>query len=286
MTKIGLVLEGGGIRGAYTAGALGWLKEHHYSFDYHVGISSGAAYLSFYMEDRMDAAKKMATYYTVQNDVVGFKALLHCGYYVDYQKIFEEDMLKKEHMNIHTIISKKLPMEVGCYDLSQGKTIYFNSEQLDEGMKVIRGACALPIASAVVNVNGYRLLDGGITKMIPIERAVEQGCDKCLVITTKPKDYVRKPSSKIICLLMKWIYKDCPQIAKDYKVRHLNYYQQRKIIDDMIVEKNAVNIYPSKTMKVSRWKGDPETCEALYQLGYSDMEARKKEIDALFEGGK
>lgn len=281
MTKLGLVLEGGGIRGAYTAGALAWLKDNGYQFDYHVGISSGAAYLAFYMTDRMDVAKKMATYYTVQSDIVGLKALLHCGYFVDYQKVFEEDMIKKEHMSIRPIIDEKMPMEVGCYDLGKGETVYFNSSELDEGMKIIRGACALPIASAIVDVNGYRLLDGGITKMIPIERALEQGCDKCLVITTKPKDYVRKPSSSIVCWLMKRIYKECPQIAKDYAVRHENYYKQRKIIDDMVDSGNAVNIYPSKSMKVSRWKGDPETCEALYQLGYTDMEERKEEINKL-----
>ncbi len=281
MTKLGLVLEGGGIRGAYTAGALAWLKDNGYQFDYHVGISSGAAYLACYMADRMDVAKKMATYYTVQSDVVGIKALFHCGYYVDYQKIFDEDMRNKEHMSIHKIIEENMPMEVGCYDLAQGKTLYFNASELDEEMKVIRGACALPIASAIVDVNGHRLLDGGITKMIPIERALEQGCDKCLVITTKPKDFVRKPSSGIVCWLMKKMYKECPEIAKDYKVRHENYYQQRKLIDDMVDAGNAINVYPSKTMKVSRWKGDPETCEALYQLGYTDMEAQKEEINQL-----
>lgn len=278
MKKIGLVLEGGGIRGAYTAGALEWLRDNKLHFDYHVGISSGAAYLTFYLADRMDIAKKMATYYTCQKDVVGLQALLQCGYYVNYKKVFEDDMMKKEHMSIHSIIEEKMSMEVGCYDLAQGKTIYFNSSELDEGMQVIRGACALPIASAIVEVNGHRLLDGGITKMIPIERAIEQGCTKCLVITTKPKDYVRKPSSGFICWLMKRVYKECPQVAKDYKVRDKNYYEQRRIIDDMVNEGNAVNIYPSKHMNVSRWKGDPETCEQLYQLGYSDMEARKEEI--------
>lgn len=281
MRKVGLVLEGGGIRGAYTAGALEWLKDQGIHFDYHVGISSGAAYLACYLADRMDVAKKMATYYTCQKDVVGLKALMKCGYYVDYQKVFEEDMMQKEHMRIHNIIEKQLPMEVGCYDLAAGKTIYFNSSELDEDMKIIRGACALPIASAIVEVNGHRLLDGGITKMIPIERAVEQHCTKCLVITTKPKDYVRKPSSGFICGLMKIVYRECPQVAKDYKVRDKNYYAQRKIIDDMVEEGNAVNIYPSQTLKVSRWKGDPESCEKLYNLGYTDMEARKEEIYKL-----
>lgn len=283
MSKTGLVLEGGGVRGSYTAGALAWLKDNNITFDYNVGISSGAAYLACFMADRMDVAEKMATYYVCQPDLVGIKALLRCGYYVDYKRIFEEDMIQDEHMSIDSIIDNDLPMEVGCYDLAQGKTIYFKGSELDRGLKIINGACALPIASSVVEVNGHRLLDGGITKMIPIERAVEQGCDKCLVITTKPKDYVRKPSNGFVCWLMKLMYKECPNVAKDYKVRHINYYAQRKIIDDMIDEGNAVNIYPSQALKVSRWKGDPESCRKLYDMGYSDMEERKEEILKLLK---
>lgn len=283
MSKTGLVLEGGGVRGSYTAGALAWLKDNNITFDYNVGISSGAAYLACFMADRMDVAEKMATYYVCQPDLVGIKALLRCGYYVDYKRIFEEDMIQDEHMSIDSIIDNDMPMEVGCYDLAQGKTIYFKGSELDRGLKIINGACALPIASSVVEVNGHRLLDGGITKMIPIERAVEKECDKCLVITTKPKDYVRKPSNGFICWLMKHMYKECPNVAKDYKVRHINYYAQRKIIDDMIEEGNAVNIYPSQALKVSRWKGDPESCRKLFDMGYSDMEERKEEILKLLK---
>lgn len=278
MGKVGLVLEGGGIRGAYTAGALQWLQDHDIHFDYYVGISSGAAYLACFLEGRMDVAKKMATYYTCQKDVVGIQSLLRCGYYVDYQKVFEEEMIQKEHMSIEKIKKNKMPMEVGCYDLAQGKTIFFDGEHLDDKMQIIRGACALPVASAVVEVEGHRLLDGGITKMIPIERAIEKGCTKCLVITTKPKDYVRKPSSFIVREMMKWIYRECPTIASDYKVRHLNYYKQRKIIDDMVEKGDAINVFPTKTLKVSRWKGDPKSCQELYDLGYRDMDSQKDNI--------
>ena len=96
--------------------------------------------------------------------------------------------------------------------------------------------------------------------MIPIERALEQGCTKTLVITTKPKDYVRKPASKIVEFLMRIIYHKYPQIAKDYHVRHLNYYHQVEIINRQVEQGKAVQT------------------KALYELGYNDMEARCEEI--------
>lgn len=281
--RIGLVLEGGGVRGAYTAGALAWLQDHQIHFDYSVGISSGAAYLCCYLCNDEHTPKNMATIYAADPHLVGMYALFHCGYYVDYRKIFETYLLEKEHMSIAKIREEQPDMEIGAYDLNQGKTIYFGPEDLDDQLNVIRGACSLPVASEIVDWHGYRLLDGGITKMIPIERAIEKGCTKCLVITTKPADYVRPDSSKIVIWLMKHIYKECPQVAKDYKVRKENYYKQRKIIDDMIAQGNAVNILPSVDIKVSRWKGDHDNCVKLYDLGYQDMETRKEEVYKLLQ---
>ncbi len=279
--RIGLVLEGGGVRGAFTAGALAWLQDHDIHFDYSVGISSGAAYLCCFLENDKHSPKNMSTIYAADPKLVGIHSLFRCGYYVDYKRIFTEDLIGKEGMSVKNIREQKMDMEIGCYDLAQGQTIFFGSEDLDDNLDLCRGACALPIASAVVEFKGHRLLDGGITKMIPIERAVEKGCTKTIVITTKPKDYVRKPSSKIVQFMMRLWYRECPQVAKDYKVRHINYYKQRKIIDDLIADGKCINIYPTETVNVSRWKGDQVNCEKLYDLGYQDMESRKEEIFAF-----
>ena len=285
MEKIGLVLEGGGVRGAYTAGALAWLNDHDITFDYSVGISSGAVYLCCYLVGDEHSPKNMSTIYAADPKLVGFYALLKCGYYVDYRKIFKEDLKDKEGMSIQRIKDEHMPMEVGAYDLAKGETIFFGPEDLEENLELLRGTCALPVASEIVEYHGHRLLDGGITKMIPIERAIEQGCTKAFVITTKPANYVRKPASKIVRFLMKHLYKECPQVEKDYAVRHLNYYKQKKIIDDMVSEGTAINIFPSKEIKVSRWKGDPENCKALYELGYQDMEEHKEEILQFIKRG-
>ena len=283
MKKTGLVLEGGGFRGAYTAGALSWLIDHDIVLDYSVGISSGAAYLCFYYLGRTDLLKKVTTYYTPQKDVVGFQAFLKEGHYVAYKHLFYDDVIVNEKFDIQPLIDMNPNMEMGAYDLSQGKTVWFGPKDLDLNLDLVRASCALPIASAVVEIDGHRLLDGGITKMIPIERALEVGCEKCLVITTKPKDYVRKPASPIIKWLMKVNYRDCPQMAKDYEVRHLNYYDQINIIKDLEEKGDAIFMYPTETIPVSRFKGSEEDSIRLYDLGYQDMENRKEEIFAFLE---
>ena len=171
-----------------------------------------------------------------------------------------------------------MPIEVGAYVLEDGKTEFFGPKDMDTELDLLRGTCALPVASAVVEYKGMHLLDGGITKMIPIERAQEKGCTKFFIITTKPADFVRKPSSKLIRFLMKRIYKQYPQVEKDYAVRHLNYYHQIDIINKLIEAKNAIMIRPTKDIAVSRFHGDVENTKKLYDLAYADMEERKDEI--------
>ena len=284
MERIGLVLEGGGVRGAYTSGCLAWLYDNNIHFDYSVGISSGAVYLSCFLMGRPDIAKNMSTIYACDPNMTGFGALRHCGYYVDYEMIFEKYLRGQENMSCQPLIDENPDMEVGAYDLEEGKTVWFSPKDMDPDLVLLRSTCALPVASAIVEYRGRKLLDGGITKMIPIERAVEKGCTKVMVITTKPADFVRKPASKFIRFLMKRIYKNYPQVEKDYQVRHINYYKQINMIKEMVIHEKAILMYPTETVNVNRFKGDHEQCLKLYELGYADMEKRRDEIFAFMKG--
>ncbi len=283
MERIGLVLEGGGVRGAYTAGCLAWLHDNNIHFDYSAGISSGAVYLSCFLMGQPQIAKNMSTKYACDPNMTGVGAMIHCGHYVDYEMIFEKYLRGVEHMSCQPLIDANPDMEVGAYDLDLGKTVWFRPKDMDPELVLLRATCALPVAAETVEYKGRKLLDGGITKMIPIERAVEQGCTKVMVITTKPADFVRKPASKFIRFMMKRIYKDYPKVEEDYQVRHINYYKQMTMIKDMVADNKAILMYPSETVKVNRFKGDEEKCLQLYNLGYADMEKRKDEILAFMK---
>lgn len=280
--KTALVLEGGGVRGAYTAGALAWLNDNNITFDYNVGISSGAVYLCCYLVHDKHTPFNMACYYSSSPDNVGIRALIREGHYVANKHVFDEYLLAKEHLDITPLISGDIDVEVGVYDLELGETVWYSGKDLDPELTLLRAACSLPVASAIVEYRGRKLLDGGITKMIPIERAIEQGCERFMVITTKPKGYVRKPGTKAVDLMMRTMYKKYPQIAADYRVRHLNYNKQVEIINQLEEEGKCMHFRPSETIKVSRYRGDAEKTKRLYEIGYTDMEARKDEIFAFF----
>ncbi len=281
MDRIGLVLEGGGMRGAYTAGALKWLNDHHISFDYNVGISSGAVYLICYLLKNEEAAYHMAIDYAGDKDTVGIRALMKEGYYVAYKHLFNDCLKKKDKISMEPLKANDVDMELGCYDLEQGRTVYFKTKELDEDLVLLRAACSLPIVSETVEYEGRKLIDGGLTKMIPIERSIERGCTKHFVITTKPEGYVRKEASGFMKWLMKMWYKDYPQEYNDYAIRHINYNKQMDLIQSLQEEGKAYMVRPSKTIKVSRFSGDPKNLIELYELGYSDMEAQKDAIYAF-----
>ncbi|MBQ1467504.1 MAG: patatin family protein [Solobacterium sp.] len=278
MEKYGLVLEGGGVRGAYTAGALAWLNDQGIVFDYSAGISSGAVYLACYELANKESARNMCLYYATDKENVGVRAFLREGHYVAYEHLINDYLIKKEHLDVEKLRDQKVNMEIGLYDLEKGETVWFGSEYLENKLRLLRAACALPIASAPVEFHGKLYLDGGVTKMIPIERSVEQGCTKHLVITTKPADFVRKPGSPAVKIMMRMFYHDYPKLREDYNVRHLNYYKQMDLIEKLIQEGNAIMIRPTKTVNVSRYKGDSKDLAELYDLGYQDMEDRKEEI--------
>lgn len=276
--KIGLVLEGGGLRGAYTAGALAWLTDHHIEVDYSVGISSGAVLLAGYLMGNKDIGYQMAVHFGCEKQNYGLPALLSEGHYVAYKRLFQKGLKERAGMDVRPLREKNPDMEIGLYDLEKGETIWYSAADLDDDLTLLRGSCSLPIASAVVDFRGRKILDGGITKMIPIERALEKGCTKMLVITTKPEGYVRKPGSKMVDFLMRVMYPKYPQMRRDYAVRHINYYKQMDIIAKEVEKGTCMLVRPSKTIDVGRFKGDPVRLQELYDLGYSDMEARKEEL--------
>lgn len=281
MSKIGLVLEGGGMRGAYTAGCLAWMIDNKIETDYGIGISMGALHLCSYLLKDTKMLYQTSVTYMSDNHIIGLSPLFREKRYVGYEYVFEELLKKELKYDTTPIREKNIDMEIGVYDLEKSETVFFNSQDLDDDMMMVKAACILPIAGNIVDYNGRRYLDGGITVMVPIERALEKGCDKTIIITTKPEGYVRKAAGAFMRWFMKVNYPKYPKMVIDYTNRHLNYNRQMAKVKEEVEAKRAVLIRPSVSIPVKRFSGDPENLEKLYHLGYQDMEAKKEEIFAL-----
>lgn len=278
--KVSLVLEGGGMRGAYTAGCLSWLIDQNLVFDEAFAISTGAVHLTSFLLKNKEALYKFPCVLLTDKNCVGIRALLKEGRYVAYDYVFDTLLEQREHFDVSPIKKHPTKIHIGLYELNKCQCEYFSNDKIQ--LKLLKAACSLPIVSKIVEEAGNKYLDGGITKMIPIEESINCGLDKHLVISTKHIGYVRKRSSKIVEFLMKLIYRKYPKMYDDYHIRAENFHHQMDIVENLVKEKKACLIRPTIKYKVKRFSGDPEALKKLYELGYRDMEAKKAEILSLF----
>ncbi|MDD2591430.1 MAG: patatin family protein [Erysipelotrichaceae bacterium] len=276
--KKGLVIEGGGLRGAYTAGALTWLIDHDIMFDYGVGISIGALYLGAFMTKNKALLKEYSINLAGSKDNVGIKPLLKEGSLVGYDNVFKQVVNNPYHIDIEALNNCEVLSQIGVYDLSVCETIWIDNDQIDKDSLFIKAACTLPMFGHKVNIDGKDYLDGGITTMIPIEQSIKNGNQKHFVITTKPANYVRKPYSKFVLWLFKVVYHRYPKLAKDIAKRDKAYYDERNKIKELENAGSALHIYPSKDSGVTRFGGNKEQLSELFELGYNDMETNKEKI--------
>ncbi len=278
MNKLGLILEGGGMRGAYTAGCLTWMIQNNIEADYGVGISAGALNICNYFLKDEKLLHDTTVIHTADKKNIGLYPILHEGRYVGYNYMFDQLLLKDLKYNTSSLREKNSPLEFGVYDMEKCETIFYNASHLDDELRMLKAACTLPIAGNIVYYNGMKMLDGGISVMIPIERALEKGCNRNIVIVTKPEGYVRKAAGAFMRWFMKFNYPNYPKMVHNYINRHESYHAQMNKIEEEIKKGRCILIRPSISIPVKRFSGDPENLKKLYELGIQDMENRKAEI--------
>lgn len=272
--RISLVLEGGGMRGAYTAGCLSWLIDEGIEFDGGYGISTGALHLTTFLFRNKEWLKKISTEILPSKDSIGVPAFLKEGQIVAYRTMFDR-VVNDVGLNLNKL-ETKTKAKIGLYSLDEGKAVYVPIEKVTYPLLI--AACSLPLLGKVTTAEGKRYLDGGISDMIPIGESIKDGYDKHFIIATKPLTFVRKPAKKFVVNLMKLVYKDCPNIARDYEIRHLNYKKQIAEIKDLVDKGDALYRYPTETVKVTRLGGSKEDLLDLFEMGRRDMENMREEI--------
>ena len=209
---------------------------------------------------------------------VGMIPLLKEHTYIGYNYMFEYLMKDKLKYDVTPLKDIKMKMEIGAYDLNKSKNVWFDQNDLDNDYKLLRGACTLPMTGKIVDYKGGRYLDGGIATMVPVDKSIEFGCDKHLVIITKDVSYVRKPAGKMTISSTKFSYPKYPALVDALNIRTDTYYREMDQVAQMVEEKTAYLIRPSKNYPVKRFSGDAATLKKLFDLGYQDLEDQKEKI--------
>ena len=277
--KTGIVLEGGGKRGIYAAGVLDVLLEHNIVADGLIGTSAGAVNGCSYVSRQYQRNIRYNIRFAKEKKYMSIYSLITTGNVVGTK--FAYDLLPNvlEKFDYESFEKSPIDFYATCSNLETGKAEYILCTTLrGKYMDYLRASASLPYVSQIVEVDGKKLLDGGVCDSIPLKAFQYMGYTKNLVVLTRPKGYMKKPESN---LMAEVFYGKYPKFVSAMKNRFAVYNRTVRYVEQQEKEGNIFLLRPSKSIKVGRMEKDAEKIKALYQLGKDDANRHLQEI-ALF----
>lgn len=266
--RTGIVLEGGGMRGVYTAGVLEAFMEQGFLADELVGVSAGASNGVSYVAGQKGRCLRTNLDYAGDKRYAGLSSWRKTGSFFGMDFIFGEIPDRLDPFDWQAFYSSRCGYEAGVTDLASGKAVFFGKESLAPGCELLRASCSMPLFSPVVHWNGRDYLDGGVAAPIPARRALELGCERLVVVLTRPRGY-RKPPQKGMAALARY-YRQYPALVAAMGVRHQVYNEQLDFVARLEDEGKAVVVAPAAALELGRFEQSREKLAAAGRQGFAD----------------
>ena len=280
--KNGLVLEGGAMRGLWTAGVTDVMMEHDIWPDGLIGVSAGAAFGCNIKSRQIGRAIRYNTRFAKDARYSGLRSLLSSGDYFNAE--FGYHIVPKEYDIFDTETFQQNPMQftVVCTDVQTGKAVYHDIDHVDfDELEWLRASASMPLASKVVKVQGYQLLDGGVADSIPLEYFEQQGYTRNVVILTQPKGFV-KESNKLMPI-MRIALRKYPHMLKAMEERHMMYNRELDYVAKAEAEGRCLVIRPEGKIPIGHISHNPDKMRNVYELGRRDGEKYIERIRAFYK---
>lgn len=264
--KYGLVMEGGAMRGLFTAGVTDVLMENGIEFDGAVGVSAGACFGCNYKSRQRGRAIRYNLRFCRDKRYCSVRSLIKTGDMFGGEFCYHTLPDKLDIFDYDAYNSNPMEFYVVCTDVESGRPVYkrlntVNSERLEW----IRASASMPLASKIVEIDGRKFLDGGISDSIPLRFMENNGYDKNIVILTQPRDYEKKDSKSIS--LVKKAYKKYPKLVGTYANRPKMYNEQLKHIRKSEKQGKAFVIAPPATLPVGHVEHNQDKLLEVYRIG-------------------
>ncbi len=270
MYQAGLVLEGGAMKGIYTAGVLDFFMDKEISFSSCYGVSAGACHLCSFLSGQRKRAYRVAINYLDNKRYCGAFSLLTTG------DLFGTDMC-------YDLIPNYLdPYDYEAFGQYGGKAYavvtnietglpeYMPLEDMHRDILAVRASSSMPLVSRNVKIGDGLYLDGGISDSVPIAKSIADGNGKNVVVLTKETGFRREAASASQLALLRARYVKYPKVYELMRERHVNYNRMLDDLEEQVEEGSAFVIRPKKKSGVSRVERDEKKLEALYEEGYRD----------------
>ena len=264
--KLGITMEGGASRTVFSCGVADAFLEEGIMPDYFVGVSAGIAYGVSYLSRQKGRNLTIIKKYMNDKRYMGVRHLLKSRNFYNIPFVFEEIPNKLEAFDFKAFREFPGKVEACVTNIHTGKAEYLEVQRDDEKFQVLVASCALPILFQPVKVGKRYYLDGGVSDSIPYKHAMEEGCDKNIVVLTRERGYIKK-SERAGRISIK-LYKNYPNIAEDLRTRPQRYNDCMKELLDKEKSGEVFVIAPETTYGIGRTESDPGKLTKLYEEGY------------------
>lgn len=272
LKRTGLVLEGGGMRGIYTAGVLDVFMEHDVTFDGVIGVSAGAVHGCSYVAKQKGRNIRYYKKYCNDKRFISMRNLLMTGDMVGEKFCYHDLPETLEPFDFETYSASETKFYVTCSNLETGKAEYLQLIDMKDQVDLLRASASLPMVSQVVEYGGKKLMDGGCTDSIPVMAFHNQlGYKKIVVVQTRHRGYVKKNEFNP---LIKLQYRRYPKFVRALQRRSINYNRCVERIEQLEAEGKIFVIRPSEELTIGRMKSSPEELQKVYDIGRRDAQAQ------------
>lgn len=266
IADIGLVLEGGGMRGTFTSGVLDYMMDHGMEFAYGIGVSAGACNGVSYVSQQRGRAKFSNIDLLDKYHYIGVNHLIRTGSIINMDMLynrFTEEILPFDY---DSYFARNMRFEMVTTDCLTGKACYLE-ERGDRRrlIEIVKASASLPYVCPISYVDNHPMLDGGIVDSIPVERAISQGYERNIVVLTRNRGY-RKNEKDIRTPF--FIYRKYPRLREALRNRNHLYNRQLEMVERMEDEGRVLVIRPENPIQVDRMERDIRKLTNLYNEGY------------------
>ena len=274
--KIGLVLEGGAMRGLYTAGVLDVMMDNGIRADTVIGTSAGVLFGVNYASGQRGRALRYNKKYAPKGCYMGIRSLLTTGNIINKQFAYYDLPSKLDVFDEEAFEASGIDFYATVTNVETGEAEYIQITDCFRQIEVMRATAAMPYVSKIVEYDGRKYLDGGVADSIPVVKIREMGCDKVIVVLTRPIEYRKGRTNPRLANL--FYGKKYPKAAERINSRPDEYNACVEKIIEMEKRGDVFVIRPSRLVKVKHIERDTEKLQAIYDLGAADC---AEKLDAL-----
>ena len=264
--KTALILEGGAMRGLYSAGVLDVLMENNIKADVVYGVSAGALFGLNYKSHQIGRALRYNLKYVKEKNYMGLYSLLTTGNIMNKDFCFNKLVYELDKLDFETYKNNPVDFYAVVTNLKTGKPEYKKIDDAQKDMEYFRASGSMPFISKPVEIKGNLYLDGAISDAVPLKKALESNYEKIIVVLTRPSGYRQKKTHLPYSLF----YGKYPKLVETAYNNYKDYNEIMDLIDKYEAENKIVVLRPSELVKVKRIEKDKTKLQRIYNLGVSD----------------